>query len=56
VLAAIGARVIDRELPVGRADDTFTETGALEDADVELALADLLTEMLSEARRVPVAA
>jgi chromate reductase, NAD(P)H dehydrogenase (quinone) len=52
VLGAIGARVIDRELPVGLADDAFTETGALEDADAELALADLLAEMLGAVRPV----
>ena len=33
VLAAIGARVIDRELPVGMADDAFADDGALADDD-----------------------
>ena len=31
VLAAIGARVIDRELPVGMADDAFNADGTLAD-------------------------
>ena len=33
VLSAIGARVIDRELPVAMADDAFTPDGGLADAD-----------------------
>ena len=48
VLGAIGARVIDRELPVGLADDAFTEAGRLADQDLELVLADLLAELLGE--------
>src|SRR5215210_684463 len=36
VLGAIGARVIDRELPVGLADDAFTDDGRLADHDLEL--------------------
>ena len=45
VLGAIGARVVDRELPVGLADDAFTEEGRLADSDLELVLADLLAEL-----------
>ena len=45
VLSAIGARVVDRELPVGLASDAFTEDGRLADRDLELALADLLAEL-----------
>jgi chromate reductase len=48
VLGAIGARVIDRELAVGLADDAFTEAGRLADQDLELVLADLLAELLGE--------
>ena len=33
VLGAIGARVVDRELPVGLADDAFTADGRLADED-----------------------
>jgi chromate reductase len=56
VLMAIGARVIDRELPVGLADDAFTRAGELEDADVAVALGDLLAELLGEIRPATVAA
>jgi chromate reductase len=52
VLGAIGARVVDRELPIGLADDAFTEEGRLSDADQELALADLLAELEAEVRGV----
>ena len=45
VLSAIGARVVDRELPVGMAAEAFTEDGRLADRDLELALADLLAEL-----------
>jgi chromate reductase, NAD(P)H dehydrogenase (quinone) len=48
VLSAIGARVIDRELPVGLAEDAFTEQGRLADTDQELVLADLLAELIGE--------
>ena len=56
VLTAIGARVVDRELPVGLADDAFTEGGRLADSDLELTLADLLAELLAEVDAVKVAA
>jgi chromate reductase len=56
VLGAIGARVIDRELPVGLADDAFTTEGRLADQDLELVLADLLAELLDEVRAAPVPA
>ena len=48
VLAAIGARVLDRELPVGMADAAFTETGGLADEDLSLALAGILAELHGE--------
>jgi chromate reductase, NAD(P)H dehydrogenase (quinone) len=53
VLSAIGARVVDRELPVGLADDAFTEEGRLADDDLELALADLLGELRGELEPAP---
>jgi chromate reductase, NAD(P)H dehydrogenase (quinone) len=53
VLGAIGARVVDRELPIGLADDAFTEDGRLADPDLELVLADLLAELVGEASPVP---
>ena len=48
VLGAIGARVIDRELPVGLADDAFTADGRLADENQELVFADLLAELIGE--------
>ena len=54
VLGAIGARVIDRELPVGLADDAFVDDGRLADPDQELALADLLAELVGEVDAVAV--
>ncbi len=48
VLGAIGARVDDRELPVGLADDASTDEGRLADTDQELILADLLAELAGE--------
>ena len=50
VLSAIGARVIDRELPIGMADDAFHPHGALVDDDVSLTLAGILAELHAEAR------
>jgi chromate reductase, NAD(P)H dehydrogenase (quinone) len=48
VLAAIGARVLDRELPVGMADSAFNEDGTLADSDHSLALAGILAELAGE--------
>ena len=48
VLAAIGARVLDRELPVGMADSAFTPDGTLADEDLSLALAGILAELHGE--------
>jgi chromate reductase, NAD(P)H dehydrogenase (quinone) len=48
VLRAIGARVVDRELPVGLAADAFDADGRLADPDLELVLSDLLAELLGE--------
>lgn len=52
VLAAIGARVVDRELPIGLAADAFTADERLADPELELVLADLLAELQSEVRAV----
>jgi chromate reductase, NAD(P)H dehydrogenase (quinone) len=48
VLAAIGARVIDRELPIGFADAAFADHGGLADEDQSLALAGILAELHGE--------
>ena len=50
ILTAIGARVVDRELPVGQAADAFADDGRLIDGDLELVLGDLLAELVGEAR------
>ena len=44
VLSAIGARVIDRELPVPQAPDHFTED-ELTNSDIEAELASILAEL-----------
>ena len=49
VLAAIGARVIDSELPVARADQAFDEDDRLIDPDQREALAGLLGELIESA-------
>ena len=49
VLSAIGARVLDRELPIGMADDAFHPHGPLVDEDLSLALAGILAELHAEA-------
>jgi chromate reductase len=56
VLGAIGARVNDRELPIGLADDAFGDDGRLTDHDQELVLADLLAELIEEQRAARVLA
>jgi chromate reductase len=57
-LAAAGARVLDRELPVGEADEAFKDDGTLVEHDQELALAEIVAELIAEAARdgMPVAA
>jgi chromate reductase, NAD(P)H dehydrogenase (quinone) len=50
-LAAAGARVIDRELPVALADDAFTDQGALVDRDQTLELGEILVDLLATASR-----
>jgi chromate reductase len=46
VLGAIGARVVDRELPVPTAHEQFDEHGRLSDADLEAELVASLTELV----------
>ena len=50
MLSAIGARVIDRELPIGMADDAFATDGTLLDDDLSLTLAGILAELQAETR------
>jgi chromate reductase, NAD(P)H dehydrogenase (quinone) len=49
-LAAAGARVIDRELPVPDAEHAFDAQGALADREQSLALGDILAELAAEVR------
>jgi chromate reductase, NAD(P)H dehydrogenase (quinone) len=48
-LAAAGARVIDRELPVPDAENAFAADGALAEYEQTLALGEILAELLAEA-------
>ena len=58
VLSTIGARVLDRELPVAEADERFDADGTLRDAEVEEQLAEIVTELVAaaEARAAGLAA
>lgn len=50
ILARIGARVLQDELPVGGAGSQFDERGRLVDADVERELALLVSRLVEAAR------
>jgi chromate reductase, NAD(P)H dehydrogenase (quinone) len=50
VLARIGARVVERDLPIGFAPQRFDEGGALVDDDVRSELAAVLDALLVEIR------
>jgi chromate reductase len=54
-LAAAGARVLDRELPVPDAENAFDGDGSLREHDQELELGEILAELLAEARTRAVA-
>jgi chromate reductase len=45
VLSTIGARVVDRELPVPEADERFDADGRLEDAELRELYAEILGEL-----------
>ncbi|HTZ86540.1 MAG TPA: NAD(P)H-dependent oxidoreductase [Solirubrobacteraceae bacterium] len=49
-LAAAGARVIDRELPVPDAENAFSEDGSLAEREQSLALGEILAELVAEVR------
>lgn len=49
VLGAIGARVVDRELPVGQADSAFTSSGRLADPELSEQLEEVLLALAAEA-------
>lgn len=50
-LAAAGARVIDRELPVADSENAFAADGSLAEHEQTLALGEILAELLDEARK-----
>jgi chromate reductase, NAD(P)H dehydrogenase (quinone) len=52
VLGAAGARVIDEELPVGHADEAFTDDGRLADEELRDRYRDILDQLASEAEQV----
>jgi chromate reductase len=51
VLGTAGARVIDKELPVSKADDAFDESGHLKDHELNQQLEEILAELVSEAEQ-----
>jgi chromate reductase, NAD(P)H dehydrogenase (quinone) len=55
VLSTIGARVVDREAPVPRAEYAFGPEGRLEDPELEAEIGGILLELVSEATPVEVA-
>ena len=50
VLSACGARVLDRELPIGRASEAFSSDGSLADPKLDSALAEIVHELVRLAR------
>ncbi len=56
VLGALGARVIDREVPVPTADEIVRDRSKLESSGTHSLLVGLLAELLSEARPAELAA
>jgi chromate reductase, NAD(P)H dehydrogenase (quinone) len=48
VLGALGARVVDRELPVARAAEAFDAQGVLHDPEIEPALAEIVLDLVGE--------
>ncbi len=49
VLGTIGARVLERELPVGQAHDAWAADGTLRDPQLTAALADVVRELVEAA-------
>ncbi len=52
-LAASGARVIEKELPVGHADEAFTEDGRLADVELRERYVEILDELIALAEQTP---
>jgi chromate reductase len=55
VLSTIGARVVDREVPVPRVQYAFGPEGRLEDPELEAEIGGILLELVNEAKPVEVA-
>ena len=51
-LAASGARVIEKDLPVGHADEAFTDDGPLADAELRERFVEMLDELIALAEQV----
>ena len=51
-LAASGARVIEKDLPVGHADRAFTDDGRLADAELRGRFVEMLDELIALAEQV----
>jgi chromate reductase len=51
-LAASGARVIEKDLPVGHADEAFTDDGRLADAELRERFVEMLDELIALAEQV----
>jgi chromate reductase len=56
VLQTIGAKVVDRELPLMQAHDQFHSDGSLAEEDLRAQLADHLAELVDAAQPVRIAA
>jgi chromate reductase, NAD(P)H dehydrogenase (quinone) len=52
VMGAVGSRVLDRELPVAKADHAFTEDGRLADLELHQQLEETLAELVSLTEQV----
>jgi chromate reductase, NAD(P)H dehydrogenase (quinone) len=52
VLGASGARVIEEDLPVGRANEAFTDDGRLADPEVRERYTQILEQLVSEAEQL----
>jgi chromate reductase, NAD(P)H dehydrogenase (quinone) len=50
-LAAAGARIVDKDLPVGHADDAFTEDGRLADPELRERYVEILDELIALAEQ-----
>src|SRR5829696_73977 len=55
VLGATGARVIDQELPIGRAQDAFTGDGRLKDPELRERFEQILDQLASLAEQLTTA-